>query len=60
MEYRVYFLDSSSHSTGVRPFECDCDDLAIPFAEQSADKQPFELWNRDRLVVRRWVTELTE
>jgi hypothetical protein len=56
MDYRLYFLDADAHINGVRPFECEGDEVAISIAERTAQYRPFELWNRDRLVIRQWVT----
>lgn len=53
MEYRLYFLDPADHIRGVEPFEAESDAIAIDIMERLTKFRPAELWNRDRLVVRR-------
>jgi hypothetical protein len=54
-DYRLYFLDASEHITSLLEIEAADDKSAIVAAEQGANGDPFELWQRDRLVLRRWL-----
>jgi hypothetical protein len=53
MEYRLYFLDSTDHIRSVAPFVANTDEIAIEVAERLTRGKPLEMWNRDRLVMRR-------
>jgi hypothetical protein len=57
-DYRLYFLDASEHITGLLELEAVDDKSAILAAEQGANGEPFELWQRDRLVLRRWLASV--
>jgi hypothetical protein len=51
--YRMYFLSPNDRINGVEEIESVCDDIAIAAATRKADGLAFELWNQDRLVLRR-------
>jgi hypothetical protein len=57
-DYRLYFLDPSEHITSLLEIEADDDKSAIVTAEQGANGESFELWQRDRLVLRRWLASV--
>ena len=50
--YRVYFIDDHGHIRSARERECETDAEALAFAEQVAEGQSVEIWNRARLVGR--------
>ena len=52
MVYRLYFLDASEKISGIMTFDSSNDDSAILVAESRAAGRFFEVWNRDRLVIR--------
>jgi hypothetical protein len=52
MEYRLYFIDRTSHICDVATFESVSDEQAVLLAGRYARGQPMELWHRDRLVRR--------
>lgn len=52
MEYRLYFIDRTSHICDVATFESVSDDQAVMLANHYARGQPMELWRGDRLVQR--------
>lgn len=52
MEYRLYFIDRTSHICDVATFESISDEQAVLLAGHYARGQPMELWRGDRLVQR--------
>lgn len=56
-QYRIYYLDAAEGQHAVVPFEARSDAEAYNAAKTHAGQRPFELWHRDRLVIRRVVTE---
>lgn len=58
-EYRLYYLDTEHHIRDVLPFETVSDEVAVEIAQRRSKGRPIELWNRDRLVLRR-IGRLTE
>jgi hypothetical protein len=52
MEYRLYFIDRTSHICDVATFESITDEQAVLLAGRYARGQPMELWHGDRLVRR--------
>jgi hypothetical protein len=52
-QYRIYFLDAAEGEHSVIPFEARTDAEAYAAAKDHAGARPFELWNKDRLVIRR-------
>ena len=56
-QYRIYYLDAAEGEHTVVPFEARSDAEAYNAAKTHAGQRPFELWHRDRLVVRRVVSE---
>jgi hypothetical protein len=57
-DYRLYFLDDSEHIAALLEIEAADDKLAVLAAEQGANGASFELWQRDRLVLRRWLASV--
>lgn len=55
MDYHLYFLDPAEHINSILKFDCSNDEIAVAIAQQRADSRPYELWSRDRLVVRHWL-----
>lgn len=53
MYYRLYFYDNADDLTNVFPFNCVNDTLAQSIAEMHAQGTTYELWNQDRLVIRK-------
>jgi hypothetical protein len=53
--YRLYFIDRfSGHIDHFREFEAEDDDAALVVAESwREERQPMELWNRERKL-KRW------
>ena len=51
--YRLYFLDLSDHIRGMKEFNSPDDTTAVQFADRNANGTAYELWELDRLVVRR-------
>ena len=56
-QYRIYFLDAAEGEHSVVPFEARSDAEAYTAAKGHAGPRSFELWNRDRLVIRRVAPE---
>lgn len=52
MEYRLYFIDRTSHICDFTTFESVSDEQAVILAGHYARGQPMELWRGDRLVQR--------
>jgi hypothetical protein len=52
MEYRLYFIDRTSHICDVATFDSISDEQAVQLAGRYARGQPMELWRGDRLVRR--------
>lgn len=52
-QYRIYFLDDVEGGHSVIPFEARGDAEAYTAAKGHAGARPFELWHKDRLVIRR-------
>lgn len=57
MLYRLYFYDVTGHSGAVQSFECISDAAACEIAEEQAGERPFELWQCDRMVIKRMIQE---
>ena len=53
MEYRLYFLNQSDHIMEFLAFEAADDSAAVTTARARSRGRPMELWQRDRLVMRR-------
>ena len=53
MEYRLYFLNQGDHISEFLAFEERGDEAAIIFANERSRGRPIELWQRERLVMRR-------
>jgi hypothetical protein len=51
--YRQYFLDISDHIRGMKEFNSSEDTAAVQVADENANGAAYELWDQDRLVVRR-------
>jgi len=52
VHYQLYYLDVIELGAGVLPIESRTDETAISIAKCEAGGRPFELWNKERLVVR--------
>ena len=52
MHYRLYFCDAANQITSYDQFECVDDELAQFIAAQRGQDTTYELWNRERLVIR--------
>jgi hypothetical protein len=62
MEYRLFFYDFVGQVLGVKPIDASDTQTAIAVAiglAESARGQRTELWDGDRLVMRRAYPELT-
>ena len=58
--YRLYFMDPfTGHIDHFREFESADDEAAISVAEGWREKQPMELWNRERKL-KRWEPPLPD
>ena len=53
MYYCLHFYDGDNSITDVFPLNCVDDTLAQSIAELHAQGTIYELWNQDRLVIRR-------
>ena len=53
VEYRLYFLNQSDHIMEFLAFEAADDGAAVVTARSRSRGRPVELWQRDRLVMRR-------
>ena len=58
-QYRIYFLDAVEGEHSVVPFEARSDAEAYAAAKNHAGSRAFELWNQDRLVIRKVSSEET-
>ena len=51
-DYRIYCLDGDGHVATADWLDAKSDDEAIVLVRRKLGKAPFEIWERDRLVVR--------
>lgn len=58
MDYRLYIYDVTGQIGAAQSFECRNDADACKIAEEQAGERSFELWNRDRMVIKRTIEEL--
>jgi hypothetical protein len=56
--YRLYFLDKDGHIGSAEEIECECDDEAVKLVDGLHIHQTVELWERDRKVVERKLTQM--
>ena len=57
MDFRLYFLTYDDHFEVHIEFECGDDASAIYIAKQHSSGRPFELWNRNRMVLRQFLAD---
>jgi len=50
--YSLFYLDPSDSIKSVWEFDFICDEVAISAAKREAGGRLFELWNKERLVIR--------
>lgn len=50
--YRLYCLDGANKVASAEWIEADSDEAAVEAAKDMMNGQPWELWQRSRLVIR--------
>jgi hypothetical protein len=51
-EYRLYTIGPDGHIFKAEPMICENDEEVISRARTMVAEHPFEIWSRDRLVIR--------